>query len=46
MHVKLTLVKAFQDIQNYSKKKVAYENIISINRLINVYDKIMRLNKQ
>ena len=46
MNVKLTLIKAFQDVRNYSKKKKVYENVVSINRLINVYEKILRLNTQ
>lgn len=45
MNIKLILIKSFQDIQNYSRKKKVYSNILSINRLINIYDKIMKLNK-
>ena len=46
IRLKLTLGKAFEDIRNFSKKKKVYENPVYVQKLVSVYDKILKLNKQ
>lgn len=44
--MKLTLGKAFEDLRNFSQKRKVYENPVYLQKLVSVYDKILKLNKQ
>lgn len=46
LNVKLTLVKAFQDIRNYANKKKVYENKVHVTSFVSVFENMMKEKKQ
>lgn len=43
---KLTVGKAFEDIRNFSRKRSVYRNPMHLQKLTNVYSKVMKMQEK